>query len=588
MRTKTPRIAAGREVGVPDRGSKRSLLLIGLLAALAAPLGAQAEEPADFAAQAEALVEPYAESGLFSGTILVAQDGKPLFRRAYGLANREWGAANTLDTHFRIGSLTKQFTAAAVLQLAERGKLGLDDRIREYVPGAPPAWDRVSLRHLLDHRSGIINYTALPDYLSALSRVERSPREIVALTESQPLLFEPGTQSQYSNTGYVLLGMAIEAASGQPYAAYLRDHLFSPLGLKETGYDDASAILPRRAAGYRFGQRQMRNAPPMASSIAYAAGGLYATVDDLLAWDEALFSGKVISEASREAMFRDAGGGYGFGWYVGPANGHRLWSHGGGVSGFLSMTDYYPDARLAVIVLANTETAPVQKIARELGALRFGIHDPPDPIVLETVMLDRYAGTYQVGPRFFLAVERREGRLSVRGTGQPAYPFLPESDRTFFSKVVDARITFDTEPDGHPTGLVLHQGGRDRLGPRIEAEWAQAILSKPLPSRREIALDPARFAGLVGRYDLGGGGSLVVTQEDGRLYAQASAEPRNELFAENDRDFFLKTADIQITFERDGGGRATGLVLHGGGLDTSAPRNTGDEARAGTGPSAGH
>lgn len=567
------------------RGSKRRVAVNGLVLlaaglALLSQRPARAEEARDYAAQAEALVEPYVEAGLFSGTVLVAQDGKPVFRRAYGLANREWSVPNTLDTHFRIGSLTKQFTAAVILQLAERGKLGLDDRIRQYLPSAPPAWDRVSLRHLLSHRSGIINYTALPDYLPAIARVERSPREIAALTEREPLLFEPGTRIQYSNTGYVLLGIAIEAASGQPYAAYLRDNILTPLGLHETGYDDATAILPRRAAGYRFGQRRIRNAAPMASSVAYAAGGLYSTVDDLLAWDEALFSGKVISDASREKMFRDAGGGYGFGWYLGSANGHRLWSHGGGVSGFLSMTDYYTDARLAVIVLANTETAPVQKIARELGALRFGIHDPPDPVALEDVTLERYAGTYQVGPRFFLSVERRDGRLSVKGTAQPAYPFLPESDRTFFSKVVDARITFDTEADGRPTGLVLHQAGRDRLAPRIEAQAAQAILAEPTPERREIALDPARLSGLVGRYDLGGGVTIAVTEEDGRLYVQANAEPRYALFAQSDRDFFAKTADLQITFERDARGRATGLVLHGGGLDTPAPRSPGEEARA--------
>ncbi|TXN23406.1 serine hydrolase [Methylobacterium sp. WL9] len=555
--------------------------MAGLLAGLTAisPLSARARvTETTYAAAAEALVEPYLQSGLFSGTILVAKNGKPVFRRAYGLANREWSVANTLDTHFRIGSLTKSFTAAAILKLAEAGKLGLDDRIRQFVPGAPASWDRVTLRHLLGHTSGIINYTALPDYYAKLSRLERTPQEIVALVEAEPLLFEPGTRMEYSNTGYVLLGMAIEAASGQPYAGYLREAILTPLGLKETGYDEASAVLPRRASGYRFGQAQWRNAPPMASSIAYAAGGLYSTVDDLLAWSRALFGGRVVSTTSLAATVDDGGRGYGLGWYVGRAHERRLWSHGGAVSGFLSMIDHYPDDGLDVIVLANNENAPVQKISRELSALWFGVLDPPDSIVLEDIILDRYAGTYQLGPRHFLTLTREHGRLLSKGTAGPPILFLPESDRTFVSPAIDARITIDTEPDGRPNGLVYHQAGRDRIAPRTTPEEAVRILAEPRPLRREVSIDRARLRRLTGRYDLGPSFIVSVTLENGRLYAQATGQPRNELFPEGERAFFLKSVDAQLSFDLDGNGRATGLVLHQNGLDTPGPRIEGDLA----------
>lgn len=551
------------------------------LAGLAAVMPARAfADEAGYAGAAAALVEPYLESGLFSGTILVAKDGRPVFRRAFGLANREWNLPNTLDTHFRIGSLTKAFTAAAILQLAERGKLDLDDRIRTYVPAAPASWDRVSLRHLLGHTSGIVNYTALPDYYGRLSRIELSPREIVALVEHESLLFEPGAQLTYTNTGYVLLGMAIEAASGLPYARYLRENILAPLGLKETGYDDSSAVLPRRASGYRFGQQHWRNAPPMASGIAYAAGGLYATADDLLGWDRALFSGRVISKSSLDAMLDDGGRGYGFGWYVGKAHDHRLWSHGGAVSGFLSMLDHFPDDGLTVIVLANNENAPVLKIARELSALWFGTLDPPDSIALEEVILDRYAGTYRLGPRFFLTIGRDGGRLLSKGTGEPAYAFLPESDRTFFSPVLDARITFDTEPDGSPNGLVFHRAGRDRIAPRSSPEEAARVLAEPKPEHREVAIDRARLRPLTGRYALARDFVITVSLEDGRLYAEATGQPRNELLPEGALSFFLKAVDAQLTFEEDGDGRVAGLVLHQDGLDTEAPRIEGDEASA--------
>ena len=547
-----------------------SVLVFAIL--LAPARAAPADDAKDYAKRAAALIEPYRESGLMSGTILVAKDGKPVFRQAYGLANREWNAKNTLDTHFRIGSLTKQFTAAAILQLVEAGKLSLDDPVSRFYPEAPKAWEAVRVRHLLNHTSGIINYTALPDYLPAISRIERPARALVELVTGEALLFPPGERVEYSNTNYLLLGLAIEFASGQPYARYLAEHIFTLLGLKDTGYDDATALLPRRAAGYRFGQGQWRNAAPMASSVAYAAGGLYSTVDDLLAWDEALFSGKVISEASRQKMFDDGGRGYGFGWYVGTAHGRTLWSHGGAVSGFLAMTDYYPGERLAVIVLANNENAPAQKMARELGALWFGLIETPDPIVLEDMILDRYAGTYRLGPRFFLEVRRDGGRLMVQGTGQPANAFVPESDRTFFSRVADARITIDTEPDGRPNGLVLHQNGRDRIAPRLDPAEAARILAEPRHPPVEVPLDPARLSPHVGRYSLAPGLVLTVGLENGRLWAQATGEPRHALFAEDERSFFMKSLDAQITFEGDGAGRTTGLVLHRGGLDTPCPR----------------
>lgn len=555
-----------------------ALLLALCLAAV--PVSGRAEEPAPYAQRAAALVEPYLEAGLFSGVILVTKDGKPIFRRAYGLADREWGVPNTIDTHFRIASLTKAFTAAAILQLAEAGKLGLDDPIRRFVPDVPAAWDAITLRRLLQHGSGIINYTALSSYLPKLSRIEHTPAELVALVAPEPLLFEPGTRFEYSNTNYVLLGMAIEAASGLPYARYLQEHILGPLGLKDTDYDDVSVVLPRRAAGYRRGQAQWRNVAPTASSVPYAAGGLYSTVDDLSAWIRALLSDKVISAASREAMFTDGGFGYGLGWFIGKGNDRRLWSHGGSIPGFLSIADHYPDERLSVIVLANTETAPVQKMSRELAALQFGTLDRPEAIVLEDMILDRYVGTYRVGPRYFLTVQRDEGRLLVRATGEPAYPFLPESDRTFFSKVVESRITFETEPDGTRTGLVLHRNGHDWTAPPVDAEEARRALAEPPKEHRELPVDRARLAAFAGRYALAPGVVLAITLSEGRLFAHLTGQSRNEIFYEGGRDFFLKAVDAQITFSVDGTGRTTGLILHQNGLDTPAPRLQGDEAAA--------
>ena len=567
-----------------------------VLAALSAALmtlaipSARAE--GDFAERAHALVAPYIEAGLFSGVILVAKDGQPVFRRAYGLADREWEIPNTPQTHFRIGSLTKAFTAAAVLKLAEAGRLGLDDPIRRWVPSVPEAWAGVSLRHLLQHRSGIINFTALPNYYDQIARVDHTPAQIVALTSGDPLLFPPGERFEYSNTNYVLLGMVIEAASGLSYEAYLRETILAPLGLKETGYDDLTVVLPRRAAGYRRGRAQWRNAVPMAASSAFAAGALYSTVDDLLAWDEALAGPRLLSESSRAAMFDDRGTGYGLGWFVSrafgkpgePASGHRVVGHAGSIPGFLSINDIYPDERLTAIVLSNTETAPAQKIARDLAALRFGHYEAPEEIVLEDLILDRYPGTYRLGPRAFLTVVRAGRGLTARldgpGLREPAFPFVPESDRTFVSPVADMRLTFETEPDGTPTGVILHRDRRDRTGPRVTEAEARTSLAEPPREHREVAIDRSGLTAFAGRYTLAPGHEIAVTVEDGRIFAQAPRQPRNELFPEAERAFFLRALDAQITFTADEAGRITGLILHQNGFETDASRLPEEGGRA--------
>lgn len=554
-----------------------------------------------YAERADALVAPYVEAGLFSGVILVAKDGHPIFRRAYGLADREWEIPNTPQTHFRIGSLTKAFTAAAVLTLTEAGTLGLDDPIRRWVPSVPEAWAGVSLRHLLQHRSGIINFTALPNYYDQIARVDHTPAQIVALVANEPLLFPPGERFEYSNTNYVLLGMAIEAASSLSYPHYLREKILAPLGLTETGYDDLTLVLPRRAAGYRRGRAQWRNAVPMAASSAYAAGALYSTVDDLLAWDAALTGTRLLSGASRAAMFDDRGTGYGLGWFVTRAfgkpgdktSGHRVFGHAGSIPGFLSINDVYPDDSLTVIVLSNTETAPAQKIARDLAALQFGHYEAPEEIVLEDVILDRYPGTYRLGPRAFLTVTREgkgEGRgllarVDAPGAGEPATPFVPESDRTFVSRVADTRLTFETEPDGTPTGVILHRDGRDRVGPRVTEAEAKAVLDEPPPTHREVAIDRSGLSAFAGRYALAPGVEIAVTVEDGHLFAQGTRQPRNELFPEGERAFFLRAVDAQVRFTADEAGRTTGLILRQNGFDTEAPRLP--EATAAPGQRAG-
>jgi len=534
---------------------------------------ALSESEQTYADQATALIESYARADLFDGSVLVASEGRPLYRRSFGLADREWNIPNAPDVKFRIGSVTKQFTAAVILQLAEHGKLRLDDPISDYYIDAPAAWKPITICHLLTHASGIPSYTALPDFDQQLSKIQRTPRQIIALTQTAPLEFEPGTQFVYDNTGYVLLGYIIEKVTGESYAQYLRKNIFDPLGMHDTGYDDSVTIVPRRASGYRAVGGHWENAAFIAMSLPFAAGSLYSTVDDLLLWDQGLSSGKVINSASLDAMFTDYGHAYGYGWLVSRLFDRRIQSHGGGINGFRSTIDRYPDDKLSIIVLSNVENAPVDRIARELAALRFGVSSaghqeaPVDPAVFA-----RYVGHYQLGPRFVLDVSRDGQRLFVQASGQPKLEVFAEGEGRFFYRAVDAQITFEGGAQGNATALVLHQNGTDRRGSRISGAEAERIAAQPPTQHKEVWIDPGLFDGLVGRYQLAPHLVLTISREGDRLFSQATGQGKVEIFPESERDFFLKAVDAQLTFETDEHGRAVRLIVHQAGLDTPAAR----------------
>lgn len=348
-------------------------VLAALVASFSLASAAHATPPVPgFAAKADTIIRQHLAAQTFSGVVLIADHGKPVFRRAYGLANREWNIPATLDTVFRIGSTTKTFTATAILQLAEKHALSLDDPIAKYYPQAPPAWSAITLRNLLNHTSGIPDFVQANGFIRGPARIDHPPAELVDLVENQPLEFTPGSKFHYSNTGYVLLGMVIEKISGRTYGDYVEETLIKPLGLGHTAYDRQDDIVADRAQGYWRVDGVWKNARPMTTASIYASGALRSTADDLLAWDQALHTGKVLSPASFQAMFDDGGRGYGLGSFVETRHGHRLWDHGGNVPGFCSAFEYYPDDGVTVIVLDNVEGQDAEKLASELAGVYFG------------------------------------------------------------------------------------------------------------------------------------------------------------------------------------------------------------------------
>ncbi len=246
----------------------------------------------------------YVENRQFNGTVLVAENGKVIVKKGYGLANMEWNIPNTPDTKFRLGSVTKQFTAFLILQLVDQGKLKVSEKITTYLPDYPKATgDKITVHHLLTHTSGIPNYTNFPRFFETMSRDPYAPEAFVKKFSDLPLDFEPGSNFSYSNSGYFLLGVLIEKVTGKPYATVLQEAILTPAQLKDTGYDLPGPILPKRAAAYEKRGSGYVNAPYLDMTIPYAAGSLYSTVEDLYRWDQLLYTDKLLSAASKKSPF---------------------------------------------------------------------------------------------------------------------------------------------------------------------------------------------------------------------------------------------------------------------------------------------
>jgi CubicO group peptidase (beta-lactamase class C family) len=249
----------------------------------------------------------------FSGTVLVARDGSLLLDKGYGKANLELEVPNTPKIKFRLGSITKQFTATAILLLQEKGLLSVDDAVCKYISDCPPIWSDIKIHHLLTHTSGI--FTKSPDYTKTMM-VQATPESIIARVKGLPLDFKPGEKFSYSNSGYILLGMIIEKVSGKTYAQYLDENIFKPLKMASTGYDSTSRIIPDRAEGYSRNDGKLANAEFLDMSIPFAAGALYSTVGDLYIWDQALNSDRILSQKSKDQMFTPFKQNYAYGWGV--------------------------------------------------------------------------------------------------------------------------------------------------------------------------------------------------------------------------------------------------------------------------------
>jgi CubicO group peptidase (beta-lactamase class C family) len=444
-------------------------------ASTVAPSRAEVESRVDSLAKAF-LADPQSP-GLSIAVIRAGRD--TLVYEGYGKTDLENDVPATAATVYRIGSITKQFTAAAVMRLVEKGSVRLGDPIGKYLPNRPRAWRPVMVRQLLNHTSGIPSYTDLGDSWAKRWGEYMPPDTLVALTADKPMDFEPGTGWRYDNTGYVLLGMLLEKVSGEPYAAYLDSTLFQPLGLTHTRYCDRAPLIPHRASGYQREGSRFTNAPYLDMSQPYAAGALCSTVGDLARWNRLLVTGEVVSPASYARMTTPEGNArlnhYGFGLVRGAVGSHIMIGHGGGIHGFITANAYFPSDSLSITVLTNASPSDPDALLDNVARAVFGIplvqpmHAATE-VPLPDSVRSAVQGKYDVdmgAKKMLITFFADSTGLRTQAEGQSSFPVYYAGDLTFAAKMDPSlRIHFELE-NGHASRVTVEQRGMKHAGPRV-------------------------------------------------------------------------------------------------------------------------
>jgi len=544
----------------------------------------------DKAQQVEKLMNAYTDYGQFSGAVLVADQGNVIYKGGFGLANVEWDAANTPDTKFRIGSLTKQFTSMLVMQQVEEGKLDLNKPISTYLPDYPkPNGNNITIHHLLTHSSGIPNFTAFPEY-GKYMKMEFSPADLVKTFADSTLEFTPGEQYNYSNSGYVLLGYILETVTEQSYEDLLQNKIFEPLGMENSGYDHHGPILPKRATGYFKTLTRSRNADFIDMSVPYAAGAIYSTVGDLYKWDRALYTDKLLSKEFRDKIFSpyiSAGRfNYGYGWAMGniPVGNTEVYvvHHSGGINGFTALITRFTKDDKFVILTGNIASDALEDITRSIANVLYGqpFEAPKKPLAQEV-----YQWMQDNKPKQVM-------KLYKKHKDDDVYAPLSEFDMNMLGyeylwshRMDEALAIFQINVEAFPNSAnvydsygeaLIYNGNRKasienykkslELDPSNQGAIDMLKRMGVTLEAKEVEVTEALLKSYVGTYQLMPSFSIVITQEGNRIFGQATGQPKLELFPKAENHFYSNVVDAQVVFNKNlDNGKITSLTLVQGG-----------------------
>ncbi len=569
--------------------AKISLHLCLTLGLLSASLRAKEATPEERTAE---YIEGLTKGDSHALMVLYAREGKIIYNRGFGFANIEEkipGSATApwfshappagsdknvaplaIITKFRIGSITKQFTAAAILKLAEAGKLSLTDPLAKYFPDIPNAKE-ITLHQLLTHTSGIHSFTDRPGFLQQVPR-PTTPAKLIKSMQGDTPDFAPGKGFHYNNSAYFLAGEIVAKVSGKSFGAYLEETFFKPLVMQSTGIYDNANPPPRAAKGYEVTDGVAKPALEWDMSWAGGAGALYSTAEDLFKWSEALHNGKVLNAESYKAMTTPVtlpegveGMRYGYGLVMGELGGLPSIDHSGGLNGWSSDLLYFPTKRTTVIVLANAlptikglePTAIAQTIGKNVLAEE--IKKIPAPTVNANVDPKTYAalvGRYDYKTAI-LTVTVEGDKLYAQLTGQEKYEIFPSGTREFFWKVTDAKVKFIANEKSEITAAQHTQNGTTFNATR-------------LPATDEMKLTDAEYNAILGDYQYSPAMTLTVTRKDNQIFAKMTNQPEAPIFPKSATEFVWKIVPASIEFIKDKAGKVTKAIHHQGGQNIEA------------------
>jgi len=371
-------------------------------------------------------------------TALVSKNGKVIYRKAFGMANLELQVPMKPENIIEIGSITKQFTAVAVLMLAEQGKLSINDEITKFIAEYPTNGKTITIHHLLNHTSGIKSYTGMPGFID-FARQDHSPEDIVNFFKNEPMDFDPGEKYLYNNSGYILLGHIIEKASGQSYADFITEHIFKPLQMNNSYYGSKTKLISNRAEGYSPAEDNWQKALPLSMTWPYAAGALMSNVDDMLLWHKSVHNNTLISADSRAKAFTNTTlnngdlTNYGYGWAVNEIKGSPTIEHGGGIFGYTTSGIYIPKENIYVIVLTNRDGSHPGDLAVKVAAHALGKYSEIEDsqVSLTDEQLKKWVGNYSFDEDILRSITFENGNLFSQREGSDKLPIFSISEYEF-------------------------------------------------------------------------------------------------------------------------------------------------------------
>jgi CubicO group peptidase (beta-lactamase class C family) len=540
----------------------------------------------DRAAKIQHVLELAHKFRQFNGSALVAENGKVIYKGGFGMANMEWGIPNAPDTKFRLGSITKQFTAVLTLQLVEQGKIKLDGKISDYLPDyRKDIGEKVTVHQLLTHTSGIPSYTSQPGFFENVSRNPYKVAEFVKKYASGDLEFEPGSKYSYNNSGYFLLGAIIERVTGKTYEQALKDNIFDPVGMKNTGYDHHNTLIPKRASGYAKTPTSHTNAAYLDMSIPYAAGSMYSTVEDLYLWDQALYTDKVLSAQSKELMYKPFLENYAYGWVVRNASFKvndqpvQVIAHGGGINGFTTIITRFPKEKNLIVILDNTSSS-VNKLSDTIAKVLYN-----EPYEAPKMSIASHLDKTITDKGIEAAIAEYRDLKAKQST---TYDFAEEELNVFGyrlmrnGKVKEALEIFKLNVEMYPKGFNTYDSLAEAYANLNERELAMLNYKKSLElnpnntnavamlkrlEQGPVTVDAKVFDTYVGEYELAPNFIMRVFREGDKFMTQATGQGAFEILAESETTFYPRAFNAKLTFLKDAEGKVTSLSLSQGGRE---------------------